>query len=226
MLIVLGGLAALPKEPYESAADRRRQRVAALPLHHAAADLALHHGGGDHPHHRCAEELRRHLSRSRRAARARRRRRSTSISTAWPSPTTISATARPSPSSSSPHHRAAVPRHAASSPAHEVDGTGRRHENGSLAQRIGFFLRGPRPGLAGHPVLSLDAVALAEDTRSTTLPFRRSSSRTRFDAGRTIVDVFDIEQFRPVLLNSMIVTGSARRSGSWLACPPATASPA
>ena len=37
MLIVLGGLAALPKEPYESARDRRREGMAAVPLHHAAA---------------------------------------------------------------------------------------------------------------------------------------------------------------------------------------------
>ena len=39
MLIVLGGLAALPTEPYESARHRRRHGVAALPLHHAAAGV-------------------------------------------------------------------------------------------------------------------------------------------------------------------------------------------
>ena len=41
MLIVLGGLAAIPTEPYESAHDRRRELLADVPLHHAAADHAV-----------------------------------------------------------------------------------------------------------------------------------------------------------------------------------------
>ena len=61
MLIVLGGLAALPTEPYEAAADRRGQPLAGHPVRDDPAGLALHHGG-DHPAgHRRAEDLRHHL---------------------------------------------------------------------------------------------------------------------------------------------------------------------
>ncbi len=41
MLIVLGGLAALPTEPYESAQIDGAIALADVPLHHAAADHAV-----------------------------------------------------------------------------------------------------------------------------------------------------------------------------------------
>ena len=44
MLIVLGGMASLPSDPYEARDPGRRQRVADVPPHHAAAGLAVHHG--------------------------------------------------------------------------------------------------------------------------------------------------------------------------------------
>ena len=52
MLIVLGGLAGLPTEPYELGADRRRHRLADVPPHHLAADPALRDDRGRDPHHR------------------------------------------------------------------------------------------------------------------------------------------------------------------------------
>ena len=42
MLIVLGGLAALPTEPYESALIDGASVLADVPLHHTAADHAIH----------------------------------------------------------------------------------------------------------------------------------------------------------------------------------------
>ena len=67
-------------------AARRRQRLADVPLHHAAAGLAVHAGRRGHPHHRRAEDLRHHLRDHAGRAGQPRRRRSTSISTCRPSP--------------------------------------------------------------------------------------------------------------------------------------------
>ena len=61
MLIVLGGLAAIPAEPYESALIDGATRLADVPLHHAAADHAVPVHRRDDPHDRRGEELRHHL---------------------------------------------------------------------------------------------------------------------------------------------------------------------
>ena len=95
MLIVLGGLAGLPKEPYESAVIDGANgwhmfRYITLPLL-----VALHHDRADHPHHRRAEGVRHHLRDLAKAARARPPRRSTSSSICRRSSSTRSATPPP-----------------------------------------------------------------------------------------------------------------------------------
>ena len=61
MLIVLGGLAALPTEPYESAKLDGAYRVAAFPLHHLAVARAVPDRRRGDPHHRRAQGVRHHL---------------------------------------------------------------------------------------------------------------------------------------------------------------------
>ncbi len=61
MLIVLGGLAALPTEPYESARLDGATRMAALPLHHAAAGRAVPARRRGDPHDRRAQDVRHDL---------------------------------------------------------------------------------------------------------------------------------------------------------------------
>ena len=101
MLIVLGGLAALPTEPYESARLDGATRMAAVPLHHAAAGRAVPARRRGDPHDRRAEDVRHDLRDQLGAARAPRRRRSTSICTCRRSRSTTSATRRRSSSCSS-----------------------------------------------------------------------------------------------------------------------------
>jgi multiple sugar transport system permease protein len=77
MLIVLGGLAALPTEPYESARLDGATEWQLFPVHHAAARRAVHPGCGGHPDDRCAQGIR-HDLRDHGGGPARLRRRSTS----------------------------------------------------------------------------------------------------------------------------------------------------
>ncbi len=57
----LGGLAAVPREPYESAEIDGRQCLAEVPVPHHADDRAVPDDCRHHPLHRCGEELRHHL---------------------------------------------------------------------------------------------------------------------------------------------------------------------
>ena len=163
MLIVLGGLAAIPTEPYESALIDGASfwqlfRYITLPLIAPFLFVAAMIRTD-----RRAEELRHHLRDHAGRARARRRRRSTSISTASPSPSTTSATPRRSRGVLRAH-RGARRCHALSAPAHALERDRRRRM--SLRQilgKIGLCVRGVRHRVAGDPVLPLDAVALAQE---------------------------------------------------------------
>ncbi len=61
MLIVLGGIAALPTEPYESAEIDGAGMWQMFRYHHPAPHPPVHLHRRDDPHHRCGEELRYHL---------------------------------------------------------------------------------------------------------------------------------------------------------------------
>ena len=186
MLIVLGGLAALPCEPYESAEIDGANPLAEVSLHHAADDRALHHGRGDHPHHRRAEELRHHLRDDAGRAREPRPRRSTSISTASPSPITTSATARRSRSCSSPSwsRSRSVMLHLRQRTKWTELGSASMNANCPRADRDSCFAALPS-WCRRRCCSSSGCCRCRSSSRSTTAPIRRSSSRS-VSPGRTI----------------------------------------
>ena len=212
MLIVLGGLAAMPREPFESAEIDGANALAEIPLHHLSDDRAVHDGGGDHPLHRCAEKLRHHLRHDAGRARAQRRKRSISISTTSPSPTTTLAMARPSPSSfsssSSPCRLSCCI--CASGPSGTTEG--RRNAASQTAQLVGHcFLVFVIVSPAMLFFLWMLSLSLKYEIDNAAYPPIFIPEQF---AWKNYSDVFAANDFLHYFFNSLLVTGTRDDAGA------------